>query len=98
MTHITHEREALISETSRLAFEIEAAERNAPNLARHGIQGPYVMGLRERFHSRMAELLELTHAWHPEAQAKVAQSRREHLRRAEECRLALAGEAGNCQA
>lgn len=72
------DREALITETSRLAFEIEAAERNAPALARYGIRGPYQLRLRVAFHTKMAELLALTTAWCPEAHAKVQWARRDH--------------------
>lgn len=77
------QRASLITETSRLAFEIEAAERNAPSLARHGISGPRLLRLRVRFHTRMAELLALTHSWHPEGQARVTRSRCDHLRLSE---------------
>ncbi|CAM3308697.1 hypothetical protein [Halomonas lysinitropha] len=79
----TANREALITETSRLAFEIEAAERAGRSIE--------CAQLRVRFHTAMAELLALTTSWHPEGRAKVEWARRDHLRLAEEYQRELEG-------
>ncbi|MDR5867274.1 hypothetical protein [Halomonas koreensis] len=64
-------REALITSTSRLAFEVEAAERETDRLAQ--------VRLRMQFHREMAELMLLTPAWCPEKAATIRDNRRGHL-------------------
>ena len=64
-------RTELITSTSRLAFEIEAAERGTDRLA--------TVRLRIRFHREMAELLLVTPAWCPEKAEVIRDTRRGHL-------------------
>lgn len=79
--NIAQERDALIAETSRLAFEIEAAQRHPP--AMHDPEPLSQLRRRASYHAKMAELLALTVSWHPAGQAKVEWARRDHLRLAD---------------
>ncbi len=64
-------RGELITSTSRLAFEIEAAERDGDRLD--------TVRLRVQFHREMAELMLLTPAGCPERAATIRDNRRGHL-------------------
>ncbi|MFC0324615.1 hypothetical protein ACFFH6_02805 [Halomonas organivorans] len=63
-------RADLITSTSRLAFEIEAAERDDDRLTE--------LRLRVRYHTEMAELMRLTPAWAAPV-ARVRDNRCGHL-------------------
>lgn len=61
----------LITATSRLAFEVEAAEREGARLE--------IVRLRIEYHQAMADLLALTSSWSPDGQRKVSEARDGHL-------------------
>lgn len=71
-TYDDQTREDLITETARLALNIERAER-ANDAATEA-------GQRVQYHTAMAELLARTESFNKTAQGQVAANRREHLR------------------
>lgn len=73
-TRPNHTRDDLVTETSRLALEIDVAERKG--------RAVLEARLRVRFHTAMADLLALAMSDHPGAQTRTEQSRRDHLARA----------------
>lgn len=66
-----HRREGLITRTSRLAFEVEAAEREGSRIT--------LVRLRIDYHQAMAELLAATSSWCLDGERQVARARADHL-------------------
>lgn len=61
----------LITRTSSLAFEVEAAEREESRIT--------VVRLRVEYHQAMADLLARTESWCLDGERKVARARADHL-------------------
>lgn len=71
-TYNDQSREDLVTETARLALQIERAERSSDARAQ--------ASLRVQYHTVMAELLARTDSFHRTARGRVAANRREHQR------------------
>lgn len=82
-------RTELITRTSRLAFEIEAARSR-------GDQGD-ALRLSVDYHQGMADLLEITPSWCEEGAAVNASTRQQHLGKAEADRRELEALTSNDQ-